>query len=85
MADTLKQLTFFTDTATDACWVYLLEIDGEERLKLRRRQKMFLARYARQSLFEWEDRDVNELKLYVDELKALLEDEGGPRDDVFSE
>lgn len=75
LVDTLGKLIVFTGTATDALWPYFVEIDGEELLKARIKQKMLLARYARQSLFEWENREVNELRRYFEALTEVIKDE----------
>lgn len=52
-------------------------IDPDEVLKSRTMQKVYLARYARQSLFEWEDREVSELQTFFEALSEILKQENG--------
>lgn len=60
-----------------AAWYAGALIDPFEMEKLRRRQKMYLARYARQDVFAWEGREVVELDRHFEELAAMMEEENG--------
>jgi hypothetical protein len=55
-----------------------MNIDPFELEHARRKQKMWLARYARQSLLQWDDVPVREIREWVEVLRELLEGE-----DVF--
>lgn len=56
-------------------WHHYVRIDAEEKEKARRRQKVVLARYLRQSVLQWDDVEVTEIDRYVQELDALLQRE----------
>lgn len=74
--DDLKVLmTAWTGGGVDSFWSQLLNLDPEELGKLRRHQMMALARYGRQSLLDWEDRETNELRSWYEELRLLMEAE----------
>jgi hypothetical protein len=51
-------------------------LDPEERLAIRRKQKLSLARYGRQSIFDWADVPVTELIEWYLELGELVNQEG---------
>jgi hypothetical protein len=68
----LAVVSVYTGHVTDAYWRLVVEIDIAEKEKWRRRQKMFLARYGRQSLLQWDDVEVAELDHYTDDLIELL-------------
>lgn len=57
----LRRLNPHHGTSGDACWHATVSIDPGGVLKTRARQKAYLARYGRQSLLQWEDREVAEL------------------------
>lgn len=44
-------------------------------IKARRFKKMALARYARQSLFDWGDTDASELDEWFDSLVEIIKNE----------
>jgi hypothetical protein len=52
-----------------------VEVDPVELERARIKQKMYLARYARQDVFSWEHREVTELQRYFDELAAIVREE----------
>lgn len=56
-------------------WQYFLEMDPVELEKMSRYRKIALARYGRQSLFQWDDIEVNEIRSWYVALKGLLDDE----------
>ena len=56
-------------------WVNYLAVDPEERLALRRRQKLSLSRYARVDYHSWGDVPLEEMERLMEELVALLEKE----------
>lgn len=74
--DCLHKLNHFDRTMGDVIWHLLIEIDPHELLHAREMQKMALARYARQSLFQWEGVEVNEIRRWFERLRELLENEG---------
>jgi hypothetical protein len=55
------------------------EVDDAELLRTRMIQKMSLARYGRVSPFEWERRDINELRRHYACLSELLKNESALR------
>jgi hypothetical protein len=60
----------------DAIWQFLIApIEPKERLAGRIKQKMYLARYARESVFGWEEREVSELDAYFVALVDLISKE----------
>lgn len=52
-----------------------VEIDPVELERARMKQKVYLARYARQDVFSWEDREVVELQRYFEELADIISQE----------
>ena len=75
LEDSLKILSIYTDTYFDAFWHHIVLIDPDEVLRTRKFQKMQLARYGRQSIFDWDDVEVSELREWWDVLKEILESE----------
>lgn len=59
-------------SAVDAFWHHLIDVNPEERMKLRRHQIMVLARYARAPLLGWDDQDVQDLRSWYEELSELM-------------
>jgi hypothetical protein len=60
----------------DAVWQFLIEpIDPQARLDARIKQKMYLARYGRESVFAWENRELSELDAYFKALVDLISKE----------
>lgn len=60
----------------DAVWQFLIPpIDPLEQLAGRIKQKAYLARYARESVFVWEDREVSELDAYFKAVVDLISKE----------
>lgn len=53
-----------------------MPFDGALMMRARERQVVYLARYGRQSMLQWEDRPVRELDRWFGALKQLLDDEG---------
>ena len=61
---------------SDSIWQFLMtSIDPAEREQQRIKQKMYLARYGRESVFVWEDREVSELDTYFLALVDLISKE----------
>jgi len=61
---------------SDAIWQFLIQlVEPKVRLESRVHQKMYLARYARESVFVWEDREVVELDAYFAALVTLISKE----------
>lgn len=52
-------------------------IDPAEVTKSRTMQKVYMARYARQSVFDWEHREVRELQEYFEALSEIIKQENG--------
>lgn len=75
--DSLKILSFFTDSAADAIWQFLIFVDikPEEFRENREMKKAALARYLRQSLLQWDDIEVTEINDWYDRMKILLDNE----------
>jgi hypothetical protein len=59
----------------DAVWQFLIDIDPTLRLKMRMRQKLYLARYGRVGIFDWEERELSELDAYFKALSDMLAEE----------
>ena len=59
----------------NAVWSNLISIDLIEYAQSRVKQKLYLARYARQSVFDWEDREVSELSEYFAATVKMIENE----------
>lgn len=56
---------------------------AEETLAMRRKQIMQLARYGRQSIFEWDDVSVDEVEEWIETLSEIIKAEnatGGTED-----
>lgn len=78
--ESLKKLYFGTSgTWLDAFWHLLVDLDPEERLRLRTKQKAYLARYGKQDWFAWEHRETTELDDACREINEIVtgENEGG--------
>lgn len=75
LSKSINVLHFHTGTVVDAYWHHLIEIDVAEREKSRYRIKMFLARYGRQNVLQWDDVEVAEIRRYAEELSNLLTEE----------
>lgn len=80
--DTFKKLfVHYSDSAINACWAHILDIDAVELTNVRGHQKMALARYGRQSLLQWGDVDITELRFWYEQLKTLMEQETAKPED----
>ena len=55
------------------------EQDVEDRLKLNYQRRVFLARYAKQSVLQWDDVSLTEMNRYVEALVELLKEESSDR------
>ena len=53
-------------------WHHCTEIDPVAMLKMRTRQKVYLAKYGMQSMLQWGDIDLCEFVGYHDELSELV-------------
>ncbi len=71
--DTVKALMVaWSGTPVDAFWYHIMHVDPLELGEIRGHQLMALARYARQSLFGWDDVDVTEVRFWYRQLKELM-------------
>jgi hypothetical protein len=76
VAERLERLMPRVGGSVDAIWQFLLDpIDPKARLAGRIKQKMYLARYARESVFVWEHRDIGELDAYFAALVEIISKE----------
>lgn len=71
----LEILTVHTETYADSLWRLVLSWDPEELLEARDSQIMALARYGRQSVLQWGDVDVQDIRKWYERLRKLLERE----------
>lgn len=56
----------------EVTWPLMLAFDPVKRLRARRRQKMALGRYGRQSVLQWDDVELDEfLGLYEDLVEII--------------
>jgi hypothetical protein len=64
----------------DASWHHHLAIgqNYEEYVRLRRKVRVYLARYMRESVFSWDSVEVVEMQDYFEELSELIKNENGP-------
>ena len=76
--DSLAILAVRDGSAADVVWHHIIDIDPEEKLLDTARMKMALARYGRQSLLQWDDVPVSEIRFWYDRLKELFENERSP-------
>jgi len=72
----LSQITVWLGSSIDAYWVHIMEYDCAAFVKARRRIKLFLARYGRQSVLQWGDTDVTEITEYFYALVEMMSGEG---------
>ena len=56
-------------------WHLHVPIDPVEWLRWRAKQKVYLARYGRQSILQWGDVDVTEMAEYYELLVEIIRDE----------
>lgn len=75
LEDRIHKLSYCTGTYVDAVWTLLYRLDPNELLQYRRSQKVYLARYMRESVHSWEHREVIELQAYFDETNELIKRE----------
>lgn len=75
LAASLNILHFHSGTAVDAYWHHLVTFDVVQYEKSRFRMKMFLARYGRQNVLQWDDVEVLEIRRYAEALSELLSEE----------
>lgn len=73
--DSLSRLSMWTRTIFDAVWTFYYDIDPDELLHIRRKEKMYLARYARQSLLQWDEVEVTEISAWVKVLREVISEE----------
>jgi hypothetical protein len=73
--DRIAEAAYWTGGREDGYWHLLADEDPAEAEKSRTMQKVYLARYARISPFEWEHRDVTELDQYFAALAELIQKE----------
>lgn len=75
MDDVLAILTQRTGGAVDAFWHLIYPLDGQEILTIREKQKMQLARYGKQSLLQWDDVEISEIRKWHERLAELVKSE----------
>lgn len=75
MDDVLAILTQRTGGAVDAFWHLVYPLDGQEILTIREKQKMQLARYGKQSLLQWDDVEISEIRKWHERLVELVKTE----------
>ena len=76
MADSLAKLSVVDPQGQpNAVWHHFVDLDLGELRRGRDKMKVQLARYARQSLFGWDDRPVSELIYWHGLLAELVEGE----------
>lgn len=56
-------------------WHLFLGLEPAEVLKMRMKQKMYLARYGRQDIYQWEHREVIEIELAMQALTEIVKAE----------
>jgi hypothetical protein len=71
----LERLAYHIESG--AYWDKHELVDPVEVERARTMQKVYLARYARQSLFDWEHREVSELQMYFDAMSEIVKQENG--------
>lgn len=75
MEERLRRVAFHHGLMSDACWHRNVRIDPGERLAMRTKQKVYLARYGRQDMFAWEHRELSELEAAFRALVELMRHE----------
>jgi hypothetical protein len=83
LRERLGEILFHTEAWSDVLWDKG-EYDIREIARLRRRQKMFLARYAAQDLRSWDDCDVTEIATFVETLNEMLSEESATAADAHA-
>lgn len=53
----------------------MVDLDPTEQEQMRRRQIVYLARYGRQSMLQWDDVDVLDLVALHDEVSKVVREE----------
>jgi hypothetical protein len=71
----VEDLFGVTGRKADALFTWVHSQDPKELLKHNRWRKLYLARYARQSVLQWDDVPVAEIEAYVREIGDLLKRE----------
>jgi len=71
----LNILSVYSDGPSDAVWHYLLDWNANEIRENREKKKMMLARYAGQSLLQWDDIETVEIDRYFEILREIIEQE----------
>lgn len=59
----------------DVTWPLFLAYDPRERERLRKRQRMQLGRYGRQSVLQWDGVELCDFLDYYAELFSIIEEE----------
>ena len=78
IADSLRCLAGVTGNATvDALFAYAqdMAMQPEEMERLRLRRHVFLARFGRQSMLQWEDVEGRTVRRYTELLAEMLREE----------
>lgn len=76
--DRLNKVTFHRDAPIDAFWHYLIDFVPDEMLQMRVEQKVYLSRYARIPPDYWENREVLEMRQYLEATGNLVKRENSP-------
>lgn len=72
--ETLRRLLVVrTGGPIDAYWHLTIDFDPEEKLRQRRRQKVYMAYYGKESMLGWGDVDVGEMNALHEELSDMIE------------
>jgi hypothetical protein len=77
LKEKLNRVTYFFGTAADAYWHSNASVDPQEVLKNRMKAKMYLARYAHISPFEWADRPISDLHEHFTALSEMIQETKG--------
>lgn len=75
--ETLSVISQYTGSDIDAIWNLILaeDLDPVEVGKTRRFQKMFMARYGKQSVMQWDDYPLSEFTKDFSELLEIVNKE----------
>lgn len=80
--ESFERLDVYSGNAHDACWNRAISYDADLR-HLRRVQKMYLARYARQSLLQWDEVEVVEIQEWCETLSEMMSKKGGDAEELL--
>lgn len=69
------------DETTDGVFRLVAELDPDEQERARRRQIVYLARYGRQSMLQWDEVDVLDLIAFHNEVSTMVGEENSLHED----